>query len=83
VHFHVCVAGLYALFTVGFYVLYTKGSLHIADAVQDTTARERSYYELSDSEEDLPLAMHMSPAERTFSQSPSLSSRTPQMTKTA
>ncbi|TMW64917.1 hypothetical protein Poli38472_009084 [Pythium oligandrum] len=68
-------AGLYAACTVLFFFLYRRSKVYMSeDSLPDSVPRDRSYYEIEDSEEELPLARHMSPLGRTYTLSPSSAS---------
>lgn len=53
-------------------MLYKRAKIHSGDLgfIAETAARRNSYYEMEDSEEELPLAQHMSPMERHYTGSP-------------
>ncbi|TYZ63252.1 hypothetical protein PybrP1_009443 [[Pythium] brassicae (nom. inval.)] len=63
---------LYGALSAGCYVLYKREKIHSGDRgfIAETAARRNSYYEMDDSDEELPLAQHMSPMERHYTGSP-------------
>lgn len=68
---------LYGALSAGCYVLYKREKIHSGDRgfIAETVARRNSYYEMEDSEEELPLAQHMSPVERHYTGSPTDNTR--------
>ncbi|GLD93600.1 hypothetical protein PINS_up002192 [Pythium insidiosum] len=59
-------AGLYAFFCVVCFFMYRRGKLQTTDdklgPAATSVPRELSYYRMEDSEAELPLVQHMSPA---------------------
>ncbi|GAB9468913.1 hypothetical protein Gpo141_00006211 [Globisporangium polare] len=70
-------AGLYGALACVCYVLYKREKIHSGDLgfIAETIARRNSYYEIDDSDEELPLTQHMSPMERHYTGSPEKNSR--------
>lgn len=70
-------AGMYGVLACVCYVLYKREKIHSGDLgfITETIARRNSYYEIDDSDEELPLAQHMSPMERHYTGSPEKNSR--------
>lgn len=65
-------AGLYGVLAGVCYVMYRHEKVRSGDLgfISETIARRSSYYEMEDSDEELPLAQHMSPMERHYTGSP-------------
>jgi hypothetical protein len=49
------------------FVMWKKEQIKAADSniLRESFNRDRSYYEIEDSDEELPLTLHMSPGQRT------------------
>uniref|UniRef100_K3WU30 Uncharacterized protein n=1 Tax=Globisporangium ultimum (strain ATCC 200006 / CBS 805.95 / DAOM BR144) TaxID=431595 RepID=K3WU30_GLOUD len=65
---------LYGVCVVVCYVLWKREKMHAGELgfITETFVRRNSYYEIEDSDEELPLAQHMSPMERYTPSSPPL-----------